>query len=134
VRAGETQLRRVRAPFGDGAPHDEKGLFFTEGVVDMDIDVPDPNRLLCVLRREYVRRYPSRVSYELNGRPVGSPIADDVAAPNRWAHRALVLPPELLVPGKNRLRLTVTASDLDFGLFETATYQADTDVAGGDRR
>lgn len=129
VRAPSTQLRRVRAPFGDGNPHDEKGLFFAEGVVDLELDVPDPSRILCVMRREYVRRGAGRVSYELNGRPVGSPLTDDVLAPNRWAHRSLVLPPELLVPGTNRLRLTVAASELEFGFFETATYQAEAPVA-----
>lgn len=131
VRAPTTQLRRVHAPMGDGSSHDEKGLFFAEGVLDLELDVPDASRHLCVVRREYVRRGPGRVSYELNGRPVGT--ADDASdgelRPNRWAHRSLVLPPELLVPGTNRLRLTVQPNDLEFGFFETATYQSDTVLA-----
>ncbi len=131
VRAANTQLRRVRASFGDGTSHDEKGLFFAQGVLDVELQVPDANKLLCIVRREYVRRGTGRVSYEVNGRPVGSPIAEDVAGHNRWAHRSLVLPPELLVPGTNRLRLTVEQSDLEFGFFETAIYQSETNIVGG---
>ncbi len=118
-----SHVRSVTTRFHDGAQENLKGVFFKKGVLTLELQIPHPNRLACVVMHQYVRRAGSATVYEINGKRLEAEkieIGDDA---NSWINRGLVIPSEHLVQGSNLFRIQIEHADLDFGFFDCMVYQ-----------
>ena len=126
VRGSGHQVRTTSALYKEGGAVTAKGLFFKQGEVTVDLQVPHPDRLACLFLRQYVRRAGHSVRYEMNGKAIETDKIAVVDGANSWINRGLVVPSEYLVRGSNQLRITVDKADVDFGFFDCAVYQPQT--------
>jgi len=126
VKTEESHSRSLTAQFENGDRLSLKGIFFSQGSISFDLNISDPSQIACLLMHQYFRRGQTELYYEVNGKPLKAKTALETKRPNSWINSGLVIPEGYLTAGKNRLKITVEKTDLDFGFFDLAVYQPKT--------
>ncbi len=123
-KASFKQMRKLQANYLSGERVTRTGVFVRDGDITLNIKVPNTESAAIVVFPQYARRKTAAMEYLVNGKKIRNEASVEMPVENLWRNRALILPPETLVSQGNQVTLHLGKTELDYGFFEAAVYQA----------